>query len=398
MRIVHLVSSGQLGGTEASVVAMALSVRQAEPSWRLSVTTPEHGLFEQRLQREGIEVDVRPFPARLARLGESGQAGAPRLLLQLAAATPGVARYRVRLRAALAAELPDIVHAHGFKMQVFSALSAPAHARLVWHLHDYVSTRPVSARLLRYFSPRVALMLANSESVAADMRRVCGSRIPIVTVYNGLDVDRFAPAGARLDLDGCAGLPAAAPGTVRIGLVGTFGLWKGHRTFLRAIARLRSTRPVRAYLIGGAQYQTSGSQLSEASLRADAIALGIADRVAFTGPVADPASAMRALDIVVHASTEPEPFGMVIAEAMACGRAVVISAAGGAAELVADGTDGLTHVPGDDAGLAACLERLIEDDGLRARLGDAACATAARRFDGRRLGEQIAPLYRGIAA
>jgi glycosyltransferase involved in cell wall biosynthesis len=181
-----------------------------------------------------------------------------------------------------------------------------------------------------------------------------------------------------------------------MGLVGTFGVWKGQKTFLSALARLATHRPVRGYLIGGAQYQTSGSQLSEAVLRVEAARLGIADRLGFTGPVTEPASAMRALDVVVHASTQPEPFGMVIAEAMACGRAVVISGAGGAAELVADGVDGLTHDPGNAGELAACLGRLADDDALRARLGRAARATAERRFDCRRLAAELVPLYASV--
>jgi glycosyltransferase involved in cell wall biosynthesis len=106
---------------------------------------------------------------------------------------------------------------------------------------------------------------------------------------------------------------------------------------------------------------------------------------------------MRALDVVVHASTEPEPFGMVIAEAMGCGRAVVISGAGGAAELVAEGIDGLSHPPGDHDALARCLDRLIDDGDLRARLGAAARATAERRFDPDRLAGQLVPLYAGLA-
>ena len=55
---------------------------------------------------------------------------------------------------------------------------------------------------------------------------------------------------------------------------------------------------------------------------------------------------MRALDVVVHASTQPEPFGLVIAEAMACGRAVVVSSGGGAAEIVTPGEDALVHEVG----------------------------------------------------
>ena len=402
MRIVHLVSSGQLGGTEASVIEMTGSVARAEPAWRVSVTTAEHGPFEQRLREEGIAVDVRPFPDRFAQIGEAGRvgAGAAGLVLELVAALPGVERYRRGLRAALLHDgvegPPDIVHAHGFKMQVLGALSLPPRARLVWHLHDYVSGRPISGRLLRRLSPRVALMIANSASVAADVRRVCGTRVPIVTIYNAVDTARFAPEGNCLDLDACAGLQPAPPGTLRIGLIGTFAKWKGHTTFLAAIAKLPFDRPVRAYIIGGAQYRTAGSQHSEAALRSEALRLGISDRVAFTGPVTDPAAAIRALDVVVHASTQPEPFGMVIAEAMACARPVVISRAGGAAELVADGVDGLSHAPGDAGGLSACLARLVSDSDLRRRLGAAARATACRRFDRRRLAGELIPLYTGL--
>ena len=300
MQIVHLVSSGQLGGTEASVIEMATSVVAAQPSWRIRVTTPEHGAFEQKLEDAGVPVDVRPFPKRFARIGETGRTGGrcpaaswhacwprfPGLRVTAGRCAPRSPRDGLGQRA-------DIVHAHGFKMQVLGALSMPARARLVWHLHDYVSGRLVSAPLLRRLAPRVSLMIANSDSVAADVRRVCGTRVPIVTIYNGVNITTFAPGGHRLDLDACSGLPPAAPGTLRIGLVGTFGLWKGHTTFLAAIAKLGAARPVRAYVIGGAQYQTIGSQHSEATLRAEASRLGIVDRVAFTGPVRDPAAAMR---------------------------------------------------------------------------------------------------------
>jgi glycosyltransferase involved in cell wall biosynthesis len=83
--------------------------------------------------------------------------------------------------------------------------------------------------------------------------------------------------------------------------------------------------------------------------------LGIAEKTAFTGYVTHAGSAIRTLDILVHASTQPEPFGRVIAEGMACGCAVICSAAGGAAELITEGQDALAHSPGDD-----CVLVLLE--------------------------------------
>jgi glycosyltransferase involved in cell wall biosynthesis len=107
---------------------------------------------------------------------------------------------------------------------------------------------------------------------------------------------------------------------------------------------------------------------------------------------------MRALDVVVHASVQPEPFGMVIAEAMACGKPVVVSLAGGAAEIVRDGVDALGHPPGDAAALADRIRVLVEDAELRARLGRAARAAAESRFDRARLAKELGPLYARLAA
>jgi len=113
--------------------------------------------------------------------------------------------------------------------------------------------------------------------------------------------------------------------------------------------------------------------------------------------VAEPDAALRALDIVVHASTAPEPFGLVIAEAMACERAVIVSAAGGAAEIITDNVDAVGHAPGDADALASRIIALAADAGWRARIARAARATALRSFDRARLAADLVPLYRELA-
>ena len=106
---------------------------------------------------------------------------------------------------------------------------------------------------------------------------------------------------------------------------------------------------------------------------------------------------MRALDVVVHASTEPEPFGLVIAEGMACARPVIVSRAGGAAEITTPGVDALAYAPGDSGQLAECLLSLVSDAALRRRLGDAGRATAERVFDPRRMAADMTPVYESLA-
>ena len=402
MRIVHLVSSARLGGTEASLIEMLASLRDSYLDWSLHVIVPEEGPLRQRLQQMKVSSEVLRFPPALARLGEAGHlataAARALLLVNLLRALPSVVRHRSQLRRAILRHAEggaiDIMHAHGFKMQVLSASIASGAARLIWHLHDYISSRPVSAVILRRLVRRTTQMIANSESVAADARAVFGPGRPLATIYNAVNLDRFHPAGPVLDLDACGGAQPAPAGTIRIGLMATFGLWKGHETFLAAVARLPPELSIRAYIIGGPQYQTTASEQTYESLQQTAASLGIEDRVVFTGPVMDSAAALRALDVVVHASTEPEPFGMVIAEAMACGRAVVVSMAGGAAELIRERIDGLGHAPGDAAQLARCLEELVRDGGHRGRIGRAARESAEQRFDHTRLAGQLAAVYR----
>ena len=151
-------------------------------------------------------------------------------------------------------------------------------------------------------------------------------------------------------------------------------------------------------MIGGPVYETGGSQYSIAELEEIARRLGLAGRVGFTGFVTDIPAALRALDIVVHASTKAEPFGLVIAEAMACGRAVIASAGGGAAEIAADGDCVLTHRPGDHAALARLMILLAEDGELRRQLGCAAAASAMRRFGRERLADELQPIYERVTS
>ena len=399
MRISFLSASGQLGGAETSLLDVLASLRAARPAWRLQLVIASDGPLAARAEALGVTTVSAPFPASVARLGERSAAssshGYARFAAQLGLAAGPIASYIAELRRTLGAFRPDLVHTNGLKMHVLGARAADA-TPIVWHVHDYLGPRPVTGRLLRWNLSRCAAIVANSRSVADDVRAVIGNGVRVVPIYNAVELQRFSPQSPVADLDRLAGLPPAAAGTVRVGLVATYARWKGHAAFIEAIAKLPSDLAVRAYIVGGAVYQTDGSQYSVDELKDLAKASGVADRIGVTGFVLQAETALRALDVVVHASTAPEPFGLVIAEAMACGRAVVMSLAGGAAELVTPDIDALTHTPGDVTALAAAIERLARDAALRARLGAAARATAERMFDRARLAHDLIPVYESV--
>ena len=154
--------------------------------------------------------------------------------------------------------------------------------------------------------------------------------------------------------------------------------------------------PVHAFVAGGSLYKTAGSQITLEEIRGRAEELGIAERVTFTGFLEDTAPLLRSLDVVVHASTEPEPFGLTIAEGMACGRAVVGSMAGGVTALLIDGVNGLGHAPGDVQGLAKAMERLLCDPQMREQYGLAARRTAEDLLKPERMAQEFVAIYEGV--
>jgi glycosyltransferase involved in cell wall biosynthesis len=177
--------------------------------------------------------------------------------------------------------------------------------------------------------------------------------------------------------------------------VATYARWKGQDLFLHAAAALlrQGITDVAFYIIGGPVYKTRDSQFTVAELRQQIVHLGLAAHCALIPFQQDLPPIYRALDIVVHASTRPEPFGRTIIEAMACGRAVVVSAAGGAVELFTEGVDALGVPPGRLPPLIEALRQLIHDPALRQRLGTAARQTAVRRFDLQVMAQRLLPLY-----
>jgi glycosyltransferase involved in cell wall biosynthesis len=400
LKILYLSPAGRSGGAERVLIDSLASLRAAYPDWELELIAASDGELVQEAEALGVRSRVMPFPRALAAIGDAG-AGGPAgnrwrrygIAVRLAIAAPAIALYLGKLRRLIGQSRPDVIHSNGFKMHLLGSRAAARRTPVIWHMHDFASRRPMMSRLLRAEAGRCAGAIAISRSVAGDLRATLGEKTPITTVYNAVDLRRFVPQGPRLDLDALAAMPPAERGTVRIGLLATMARWKGHEVFLRAIARIACDKPFRAYVIGGPLYETDGSQYSLSALRATARELGLGEHVGFTGFVKDPAAALRALDIVVHASTEPEPFGLVIAEAMACGRAVIASAGGGAAEIVNAGTDALTHRPGDNAMLAELIAQLASDPDRRRRLGCAAAATASRRFGRERLAYELAPIY-----
>ncbi len=298
----------------------------------------------------------------------------------------GVSR---RLAALARAWRPDIVvgwmpKAHLYAGPAARVLGLPS----VWFQHGLPSPRDPIDRLTALLPADG--VLAPSRTVAEDQNRIRPRR-PLHVAHPGVEPADAAPA-PRAELLAEAGIPARAP---VVGLVARLQRWKGVHVLVGAMPHVLAAHPdAHAVVVGGDHPLEPGYREHLVAL---ATRLGVADRVHLLGFQPDARSWMRSFDVAVHAS-EREPWGLVVLEAMAAGRPLVAGAAGGPAEIVRDGVDGLLVPYGDEAALAERIRRLLDDPALAERLGRTAAARAADFSASGFADDVVAALWSHVAA
>jgi glycosyltransferase involved in cell wall biosynthesis len=136
-------------------------------------------------------------------------------------------------------------------------------------------------------------------------------------------------------------------------MFGRLAPWKGQKMFLEAIAMVPGVIGV---IVGDGLF---GEADYAREVAAYVDALGLRERVRLLGFRDDVPALMRAMDVIVHASTAPEPFGRVVVEGMLAGRPVVASASGGVLEILEDARTGFLFAPGDAGALASVLRGIL---------------------------------------
>ncbi|HSH47583.1 MAG TPA: glycosyltransferase family 4 protein [Halomonas sp.] len=235
-------------------------------------------------------------------------------------------------------------------------------------------TRPKKDLYHRWAYGKVSRVFSISE--ATRTRNLAAFPLPaqrIRRLYLGIDPAPYAPqldAPAREALRRELEIP---DGAVAIGLPGRLTPGKGQETWLEALAELKRSWPERRWrglLIGGLTAEEGSDEEYVARLRVRVEALGLAERVVFTGFRADLPRLFEALEIVCVPSRN-EAFGLTVIEAMAAGKAVVGSSSGAIPELL-DSTTGRLAASDDPRAWAEAIAELVADAALRSRLGSAA--------------------------
>lgn len=339
------------------------------------VAAAEAGPFIARIKEQGVPVSLRPswkFPwLEATRLGGA---------MQLLVIVPTIARWLKQQRI-------QLVHLNNEILSHLPLLLAAqlAGCRVICHLHGW---RPLT-RIERWAVRWVDELVCVSEAGATFYREQLRGR-PVTAIPNGIGLN-----GQTADLDTKRLRQRRQLGVseedIVVAVVGRLVPWKGHEVFLKAFARAVHTTPRLVGLIVG--HDPAPGQAYLTRLRVLAQALGIAARVRFVAWQDDVWSVYAAADIVVHASTKPEPFGLVILEAMAAGKPVIATHAGGVVDLVVDGETGRLVEPGDVAGLAQTISETVEHHPRTQQCSAQGRQRVRTRFTIERNAEQVSRVY-----
>jgi rhamnosyl/mannosyltransferase len=287
---------------------------------------------------------------------------------------------------------PDVVHLHfpnptGDLAYLLSGCRAPVvmtyHADVIRRLRLLRLYRPVFGLL----APHIRRLIVTSREYLDSSAFLAPYRDRCMVVPFGIDLDSFA---LRLgEVDQVQEL-RRRHGERIILFLGVLRYYKGLDVLVRAMARVTGR-----LLIAG-----RGSQ--RAALEGLTRKLGLADRITFLGEVSDPERRLllHACDVFVLPSVDrSEAFGIAQLEAMACGKPIVASDLPTGVRLVnQDGISGILVPPGDRDALARALNRLLEDDVLRAGLGKTARLRVEQEFTAERMIAQTLTVYDEVLA
>lgn len=368
MKVLHIISSGGMYGAEAVILNLSRALNESSHTSVLGVfsnsSNPNLQLHEAAL-REGIESHLIPCNGQFDRT------------------------VMARIRELVASTGADVVHAHGYKADVYVYFALRGtKTPFVSTCHNWIKSDALVSLygiIDRFVLRSYAGVIAVSDEVKARLLKAGVRPEKIHLIQNGIDLRPFAAATRSIDL-----AAHDRADTVTIGWVGRLSSEKGADVFLRATARVLAEYPSTKFIMTG-----DGPDL--AILNALMDELNIRDSVAMVGRREDMPAVYASLDIMVSSSRQ-EGLPMAILEAMASGLPLVATAVGDVPVVVIDGRTGIL-VPSEDVDLlAAAMVKLIRDSALRERLGNAARKLIEEEFSSERMAADYLRVYEGVAA
>lgn len=360
--ILHTIETGGPGGAETVLLETASRLDPAR--FRSLVVLSEDGWLRQQLLARGV----------------------PTVLVKWKA------WYDFRLPRAMAGlvrrEKVDMIHSHLPGHNFYSCVVGRwTGRRTIVTYHGAVelerARRPRDAFKLWFVRRSAAAVVVVCDHVRRKLQQAAFPREKIVRIYNGIETPRFAaPANGRLREELSCGKDAKL-----VGMVANLRQSKGYEYFIQAARQVVDAHPQAVFLAIG-----DDQERMEGGLQPLVDRLGLQNHFHFLGFRSDVPAILSQLDVFVLSSTS-EGFPLVVLEAMAAGKPVVVTRCGGPEEVVEDGHEGFLVPPADAQALASRIGAILLDPGLGATLGAHGRSKVAAQFSLEKMVKEYEALY-----
>lgn len=391
-RLAIIESGAGIGGAEVNLLRLA--PRVSEAGWELLVLVPTEGPLTYELSRRNIRWRLFESLAFKSTSAYLRQIKVPNPLA-ISYDCLAIFQQASAITEALREEGVALVHTNSMFSHFVGGIAA---RRLgipcLWHLQDIVNARSgfgLFRPLLNLAGGTLAsAIVCISESVACQLSWL-SIRDRVRLIYNGIDTNFFTNDGPKSYRDEWLGRRY----TTLVGQVGRLTPWKGQETIIE-MAKLakREDLPIRFVIIGDDNYGLPG-YLDHLMRLAQSHELQ--DQVLFTRWLDDMPAVYRSLDLLVHPVREPEPFGLVIAEAMACRTPVAVFDYGGAAEVIGSSEHGFLINRYDLYALWQAVKWVHNNPEAASAIGSRARSRVLAKFSLDRFSDQMLELYDSLS-
>lgn len=362
-KILFVDHTAVMGGAELSLLDLATAYSQTS-----KVLLFKDGSLRDRLEKAGVKVSIAQASETMLNLRTSGGLNSLTTVPEL---------WNIAGHMTQEAKGYDLILANSQKAFITAALATlRGSPPVLWYLHDILTAKHFSRinRMIAVFLANrfAAKVLVNSQATGKAFVAAGGKEELLKVVYNGFESQKFDIVAIQ-DIETIRSQLGIGNAPL-VGLFSRLSYWKGQQILLEAVKELPQ---VHVILVGEALF---GEQEYVFELKTSTVMPELAGRVHWLGFRDDIPALMKACNIVVHTSTEPEPFGRVIVEGQLAQKPVIASAAGGALELIEDGINGYLFPPGDAIALRRLIQKLISDRSLAETIAQQGYINAKTNF------------------
>lgn len=370
-KVLYYSHTSEISGAEISLLVLLKNLRGFTPV----LAAPEGELLERALA-EGIKgVAIKSYRARLTKN-----------LVLVCKSLLGIWWAGQHLQKIIQVEQPNIIHVNSIRAGLIaSVVKRPKQTKLIWHVRDNLHNG-IIGRVIRYVALRRAdHIIAISRAIADNFSRSPKLKEMTSVVYNAVDITQTFSSSIRAEV-------GTAQKTFVVAVVGQITPWKRQHDAIAAFASFHKFHPEsELWIVGEAKFRAENLEYEEHLYR-QVSELGIVGNVKFLGFRRDVMNVMHSIDVLLLTS-DHEPFGRVIIEAMLAGKPVIGTNAGGVPEIVENGASGFLIEVGDAEGFVHYLRQLQTSCDICKRMGNAGIRIVKKKFEPAEMTKKVMKIY-----